>query len=284
MLVAFLIMLREGIEAALIVAIIAGYLRRTGRGDWMPAIWIGIAAAIGLCILLAVGLELAGAEFPQKQQELFEGAVALIAAGMLTSMVLWMRKAARSIKGTLHRSIDDALEGGRRQGLALAVVAFLAVGREGLESVFFLLATVQQDVGAQVPVGAALGLAVAIGIGVAIYQGGARIDLRRFFRWTGVFIIAVAAGLVAAALRSFHEAGLWNYLQAIAFDLTEILPADGVLGTALAGLFGYRDAPAVGEVLVYLAYLVPVLWLFLREPQPARMPVHRPMATGVSDA
>jgi high-affinity iron transporter len=261
-LVAFLIMLREGIEAALIVAIIAGYLKQTGRERALPAVWFGVASAAFLCIALGIALEAGGAEFPQKVQELFEGCVALLATGILASMVFWMGKAARSIKAQLHSSIDAAMASDAYGGLGLAAMAFLAVGREGLESVFFLIATVQQDVGIGVPIGAALGLLCAFAFGVGIYRGGVRLNLRQFFRITGVFIIFVAAGLLSGAVRAFHEAGLWNSLQQTAFDLSDVLPGDGLLGTLLGGIFGYQDAPTVGEVIAYLAFLVPALLLF----------------------
>ena len=274
MLVAFLIMLREGIEAALIVGIIAGYLRQTGRSAFMPQVWIGVGLAIVICAVLGVAMTLASVEFPQRQQELFEGVVALVATGVLTSMVFWMKRAARSIKSELHGSIDAALQPGVQQGRALVAMAFFAVGREGLETVFFLLATIQQDVGIGVPVGAALGLAVAIAIGAAITYGGYKLDLRRFFRWTSVLILFVAAGLLAGGLRAFHEAGLWNGLQQTAFDLSDVLPADGVLGTLLGGFFGYQDTPTVGEVLLYFAFLFPTLVLLLTpsRPAPGRLP------------
>ena len=263
MLVAFLIMLREGIEAALIVGIIAGYLRQLGRSEWMPYVWGGVGLALGICLLLGAGLTLTRSEFPQRAQELFAGTVAIVAAAMLTSMVLWMKKASCSIMGELHGSIDAALRPGSGQKRALVATAFFATGREGVETVFFLLATFQQDVGVGAPVGAVLGLITAIAIGAAFATGSVRLNLRVFFRWTGVLIVFVAAGLLASSLRSFHDAGLWNGLQATAFDLSETLPADGVAGTLLSSFFGYQDAPSLGEVLIYLAYLVPALWVFL---------------------
>jgi high-affinity iron transporter len=262
MLIAFLIMLREGIEAALIVGIVASYLRQTGRQSMLPAVWGGVVLACLLCLGLGIGLNAVSAEFPQKEQELFEGVVALIAAGMLTSMVFWMRKAARSIKAQLHNAIDAATRPGGGASFALVAMVFLAVGREGLESVFFLLATFQQDVGLAVPAGAILGLLGAAGVGAAIYLGGIRLDLRRFFRWTGVFIVLVAAGMLASAVRAFHEAGLWNGLQETLFDLSHALPTDSPVGAVLAGLLGYNDVPTLGEGIVYLAYLIPALLLF----------------------
>ena len=262
MLVAFLIMLREGIEAALIVGIIAGYLKQTGRQGALPAVWFGVVLAVVLCTLLGIALQAGGAEFPQKAQELFEGIVAVLATGILASMVFWMGRAARSIKTQLRDSIDAAIGSGDRRSWALACMAFLAVGREGLESVFFLIATVQQDVGIGVPIGAALGLLCAFAFGVGIYRGGLKLNLRQFFRWTGVFIIFVAAGLLAGGVHAFHEAGLWNGLQESAFDLSAILPSDSLLGTLLGGIFGYQDAPTAGEVIAYLAFLLPALLLF----------------------
>jgi high-affinity iron transporter len=271
-LVAYLIMLREGIEAALIVGIIAGYLKQTGRGRWMSSVWLGVCLAVAICVVVGVALDLTSGEFPQRQQEVFEGAVALVAVAILTSMVFWMKKAARSIKRELHRSVDDALRPGDRQGWALVGMAFLAVGREGLESVFFLLAIFQQSTGLGVPAGALLGVLSAVAVGVAITYGGMRIDLRRFFRWTGAFIILVAAGLLAGAVRAFHEAGLWNGLQGQAFDLSGVLPADGVVGTLLSGLLGYQDTPTVGEVLAWAVFLVPAMVLFFTQSRPHPAP------------
>jgi high-affinity iron transporter len=265
-------MLREGIEAALIVSIVASYLKQTGRTRWMPMVWAGAILAAVLCLAIGLALEAVNAEFPQRQQELFEGAVGLLATVILTSMVFWMKKAARSIKAQLHDSIENALRPGDGQGLALVGMAFFAVGREGLESVFFLLAIFQQSEGPAVPLGAALGLLSAIGLGFALYYGGVRLDLRRFFRWTGVFIIFVAAGLLAGSLRAFHEAGLWNGLQRTAFDMGSLLPQDSVLGTLLSGFFGYQAAPTVGEVLIYLAFLAPALFLFLPSARPLPKP------------
>ena len=273
MLVAFLIMLREGIEASLIVGIIASYLAQTGRRQYLGAVWVGVLAAAAICALVGIGLHAASAEFPQRQQELFETVVGLAAVAILTSMVFWMKAAARSIKAELHDQIDASMRTGRNAALALVLMAFFAVGREGLESVFFLLAIVEQSTGAAVPAGAALGLLGAVGVGFAIYWGGVRLNLRHFFRFTGAFIVLVAAGLLAGALRSAHEAGLWNGLQQVVADWSGVLPADGPLGTVLAGMFGYTDAPTLGEVLAYFAYLLPAMALFLL---PARQPAPVP--------
>ncbi|MBN8756420.1 MULTISPECIES: iron uptake transporter permease EfeU [Variovorax] len=271
MLIPFLIMLREGIEAALIVGIVASYLKQSGRGALMPAVWVGVLLAAALSLFAGAGLQLLAAEFPQKQQELFEGVVGLIAVVMLTSMVFWMRKAARSIKGELQASIDSALaKGADGQGWALIGMVFLAVAREGLESVFFLLAVFQQSSGWEAPVGALAGIAVSVVIGWGLYSGGVRLDLRRFFRFTGLFILLVAAGLLAGVLRKLHEGGVWNHLQTVVFDMSDTLPMDSPVGAVLSGLLGYQAAPVVGEVIVYLAFLAVALFFFLRSaPAPA---------------
>ncbi|MFJ2331548.1 iron uptake transporter permease EfeU [Pseudomonas helleri] len=266
MLVPFLIMLREGIEAALIVGIIASYLKQTGRGQWMPAVWIGVFLAAALSLLVGGGLELMSAEFPQKQQELFEGIVGLIAVGILSSMVFWMRKVARSIKSSLHTSLDHALAGSKHQVTALIAMVFFAVAREGLETVFFLLAVFQQSEGPAAPLGALLGLILAIFVGFAIYTGSMRLNLGLFFRWTGLFILVVAAGILANSVQALHEAGLWNALQGVVFDISSTLPMDGPLGSILAGMFGYQDAPTVSVLGAYVIYLVAALVMFFRSP------------------
>ncbi len=256
-------MLREGLEAALIVGIVASYLKQTGRERWMPAIWAGIALACLLCLGTGLTLDLVSAEFPQRQQEMFEAAVGLIAVGILTSMVFWMKKAGHSVKAQLHDSIDDALRPGARQGAALVGMVFFAVAREGLEAVFFLLAVFQQSSGPGAAIGAAVGLLAAAIAGGGLYYGGVRLNLRLFFRMTGLFILVVAAGLLAGSLRALHEAGLWNGLQTVAFDLSPVLPDDGALGSVLAGLFGYQDTPTVGEVSAYVLFLLLSLPAFL---------------------
>ena len=151
-------------------------------------------------------------------------------------------------------------------------MSFFAVAREGLESVFFLLALFQQSPGPAAPVGALLGVAVATLLGYGIFRGGVRLDLGRFFLWTGVFIIFVAAGLASSVLRNLHEAGIWNHLQQPAWDMTRALPVSSVTGTVLSGLFGYHDAPVLGEVIVWALVLFVTLDFFFRpapQPQPS---------------
>ncbi|MBC3381078.1 FTR1 family protein [Serratia fonticola] len=262
MFVPFLIMFREGLEAALIVSLIASYLKRTQRGQWLGVVWIGVIVAVALCLALGIFINETTGEFPQKQQELFEGLVAVVAVCILTYMVFWMRKVSRSVKVHLEGAIDNALNSSKRQGWALVAMVFFAVAREGLESVFFLLAAFQQDVGIAAPIGAMLGLACAIVVGMLIYWGGIKLHLAKFFKWTSLFILFVAAGLAAGAIRAFHEAGLWNHFQDIAFDLSNQLSTHSLLGTLLEGMFGYQEAPSVSEVAVYFLYLIPALIFF----------------------
>lgn len=275
MLVPFLIMLREGLEAALIVGIIASYLRQTGRGAWMPAVWIGIFLAAALALLLGAGLQFASAEFPQRQQELFEAAVGLVAVGVLTWMVFWMRRAAQGMRQQLTGALDDAFASGRRHTYALIGMVFLAVAREGLESIFFLMAVFQQSSDADAPLGALLGILFSVIAGLAFYRGSLRLNLRHFFRFTGLFILLVAAGLFAGSVRALHEAGLWNHAQQVVFDLSGWLPLDTPVGSVFAGVFGYQPAPTVSEAIAYLAYLVIALAAFFW-PRQATSPTTRP--------
>jgi len=262
MFVPFLIMLREGLEAALIVSLIASYLKRTQRSQWFGAMWIGVFVAAALCLALGWFINETTGEFPQKEQELFEGLVAAVAVVILTWMVFWMRKVSRNVKAQLEEAVDSALEKGNSSGWALIMMGFLAVAREGLESVFFLLAAFQQDVGYAPPLGAMLGLGTAVVLGMLIYWGGVRLNLASFFKWTSLVIIFVAAGLAAGAIRAFHEAGLWNHFQDVAFDLSNTLTTHSVVGTLLEGLLGYQEAPSVSEVAVWFIYLIPALLLF----------------------
>lgn len=269
MLASFLIMLREGIEAALIVGIIASYLARTGRSEYLPVVWIGVLLAAALSLFVGAAVLAIGSEFPQKTQELFEAVVGAAAVIILTSMVFWMRKAARSIRSEMEHDVDAAFAASKGPTWALLCMSFFAVAREALESVFFLLAIFQQSPGPAAPLGALLGLACAALIGYGIFTWGLRLNLRRFFLWTGVFIIFVAAGLAATVLRNLHEAGIWNHLQQPAWDLSRTLPLSSVTGTLLGGMFGYHDTPAIGEVIVWALVLGVTLFFFLRPNQSA---------------
>ncbi|CAG9295833.1 iron uptake transporter permease EfeU [Celerinatantimonas diazotrophica] len=257
----FLIMLREGLEATLIVVLIACYLKKTGQSQWMKYVWIGVISAASLCLALGIAIHIGSGEFPQAEQELFEGIVAVIAVIMLTYMVFWMQNSANSV--SITQQVEDALTTRQGPARALLLMVFLAVAREGLESVFFLLSAFSQDVGLQAPIGAVTGLATAIGMGLVLYFAGVRVPLKAFFRWTSLFILFVAAGLAAGAIRAFHEAGLWNHLQALAFNSSEWLSTQSLLGTLLESLLGYQQTPSQSEVLIYVLYLIPALTWFI---------------------
>ncbi len=262
MLASFLIMLREGLEAALIVVIIASYLRKTDRRDMLRPMWIGVGSAAALCLAVGVGLHLASQELPHAQQELLEALVGFAAVGVLTWMIFWMRRAGRSMKGELEGKLDAALGApGSAAIWGLIAMAFFAVLREGFESALFLLAAFEQG-GAAAGVGAFLGTAVAAGLGVGLYKGSLRLDLRRFFTLTGAVVIVFAAGLLAQSLHSLHEAGLWNALQDTAWDTSGLVANNSAGGNILRGLLAYQATPSVGEAVLYWLYLVPVATAF----------------------
>jgi high-affinity iron transporter len=249
MLAPFLIVLREGIEAALIVGIVASYLRQTGAGHLLPFVVIGTMLAVGLSLFTGAAILALNTEFPQKTQELFEAIIGFIAVGMLTWMVFWMRTAALTLSQRLKHQIGHAVAAPSGAGWMLVSLSFFAVAREGLETVFF-------------PAAALGGLLLSIMIGMAIFRFGVRIQLQSFFRWTSLFILVVAAGLLANALRSLHEAGLWNWLQATAFNWSVALPSSSALGTVLSGLIGYYEAPTIGEFGVWALYLIVTLSIY----------------------
>ena len=269
-LIALLIMLREGLEAALIVGIVAGFLKQAGKSHLMPKVWGGVALAVALCFGVGFVLLKTVGEIPQKQQELVGGIIGLIAVAMLSWMILWMNKAAKSMRQELHGSMQAALAKSA-SGWFLVSMAFLAVLREGLESVFFLFAVfTQRGALSNMSLGAVAGLAVAVVIGFLIYQGSIRINLSKFFRITGVFLIFVAAGLFAGSFRALHEGGVWNlwqqrlYEYSSAFDWSKVLDEDSPLGVMLGGFFGYVHQPTVSDAVLYFAYLLPVLaWFYL---------------------
>ncbi|SUX74425.1 ferrous iron permease [Citrobacter freundii] len=205
--------------------------------------------------------------FRKRNRSCFEGIVAVIAVVILTWMVFWMRKVSRNVKVQLEQAVDNALQGGNHHGWALVMMVFFAVAREGLESVFFLLAAFQQDVGIWPPLGAMLGLTTAVVLGYLIYLGGIRLNLGAFFKWTSLFILLVAAGLAAGAIRAFHEAGLWNHFQDVAFDMSSVLSTHSLFGTLMEGIFGYQEAPSVSEVAVWFIYLIPALIMFALPPR-----------------
>lgn len=276
--------LREGVEAALIVAIILAYLAKTGNRSSFPKVFIGAGLAIALSAFLGVVLFATVGSFEEPYEQLFEGITMIAAAAVVTWMLFWMRRQARSVKGELHAAVDRAIDEG--SATALGVLAFIAVIREGIETSLFLTgqaaAASAQGGAAWVLLGALLGIGVAAVLGVGFYHGSRRINLNTFFRWTGVALVFIAAGLLSRAVHELIEIGVIPFGAQTAFDISAVLPhsADGgnVLGQMLRALFGYSATPEVGTFVVWLAYVVIVLALFLRPSRPGPAPVAAPPA------
>jgi high-affinity iron transporter len=259
----FVITLREGVEASLIVGIIAAFLVKEGRRDALRQMWVGVAIAIVLCTAVGVGLDIVGEELPQKQQEGLETVVGLIAVGMITYMIIWMTRHSRGIKAELAGEAASALAQG--SAMALVGMAFLAVLREGFETSVFLLAAFQDASNTTAAgAGAVLGLLAAVLIGVGLYRGGVRINLSKFFKITGLVLVFVAAGLLTTAAHTAHEAGWINSFQSEAVSLRWLVHPGTVSESLLTGMLGLRAAPTQVEAFVYVLYAVPmalfVLW------------------------
>ena len=274
MLATFVIGLREGLEAALIVGIIAAFLKQNNRKDALRKVWIGVGAAIALCLAVGLGLQAFSAGLPQRQQEMLESVVAAIAVVMISYMVLWMRAHSRSLRSDLQDAAGSALASGSAG--ALVAMAFLAVIREGFETSVFLLAAFQSALSPlEAAIGVILGLAVAIGLGYLVYRGGIKLNLSKFFRITGVVLVLVAAGLVMSALRGAYEAGWLTIGQQQAIDLTAIARPGSVVESLLTGMLGIRSTLPIVEVVAYALYAVPmllvVLWPAKRTPTRATL-------------
>jgi len=264
---AFLVMLREGVEAAIIVAILLAYLNRIDRRSESRWVWAGTIAAIVVSLAAGIILWNTVGGLEGSAEEFVEGSIALAAAGLLTWMIFWMGRQARHMKGHLHTQIDTAIAAGG--ATALATIAFVAVVREGIESSLFLISTtVGTETSSSQLVGGILGLAAAVAIGVVFYAGSSRIDLRVFFRLTGVLIILFAAGLVSKAVHEFQELGLLPTISEHVWDLGILDPSSGTAGRFLGSLFGWTPRPSLLMALAYAAYLIPVLIVFLRMTAP----------------
>jgi len=259
MLPTFVIGLREGLEAALIVGIIAAFLRKQGRRDLVRWVFVGVGSAVLLCLAVGIALDVLSKNLPQRQQEGLETVIGALAVGMVTYMVVWMKRHSRELKGQLEELAAGALGGTSGAGRAMIVMAFLAVLREGFETVVFLLAAFNESgSGSSAAIGALLGIAVAIGLGYGIYRGGVRLNLSKFFRATGLVLVLVAAGLVVNALRTAHEAGWLDAGQSGTVDLTWLVRPGSVQASLLTGMLGIQQHPVLIEVVGWLAYLVPV--------------------------
>jgi high-affinity iron transporter len=283
--------LREGVEAALIVAIVCAYLARTGNARHFGKIWVGVggAAAVSFALGVVIFLTLGGLQEPYEQ--IFEGAAMLLAAGVVTWMLFWMRRQAGSVKGDLQRAVDRVLTEGT--AWSLAVLAFTAVIREGLETSLFLVGQATAAAGGEaggdgsvsVLGGAVAGLTIAVGFGYGFYRGSRLLDLPRFFRWTGVLLVFIAAGLVSHAAHELVEIGWIRVGTATAFDIGAILPHDQGIGLLLRAIFGYASAPEWATLVTWVTYVIMVLAVYLRPLPPRSLPAPaEPPETAASGA
>ena len=266
MLANFLIGLREGLEAALVVSILVAYLVKSGRRALLPRVWAGVGIAVAVALAFGAVLTFGPKGLTFEAQELIGGGLSIIAVGFVTWMIFWMAAAARGLSGQLRGQIDRAAEAGR---WSLTVVALLAVGREGLETALFLWAATQaaarDTAGTATPLlGAALGIAVAVVLGYLMYRGAIRINLTRFFTWTGAFLVVVAAGVLAYGVHDLQEARFLPGLGTLAFDVSHVIPPTSWYGTLLKGVFNFSPATTVLEAVVWVLYVVPTMVLFLR--------------------
>jgi len=258
--------LREGVEAALIVSIVLAYLVRSGRGDQAGRIWLGTGLAVALSLAVGIVLFNTVGSFDAPYEQIFEGTTMLVAAAVVTWMLFWMRRQASSVKGVLQAAVDRAVAGGASWGLA--ILAFSAVIREGLETSLFLVgqATSNRLEAGWILLGALVGLVIAVGLGFGFYHGSRRLNLGSFFRWTGIALVFIAAGLLSKGIHEFIEIGAlgsgpWT---ATAFDISGVLSHDAGIGAFLRALFGYSAAPEILTLGVHVTYVVAVLALYLR--------------------
>ena len=265
---AALVTLREGLEAALIVGIILAYLKKTGNAASRRHVWWGVGAAIVVAVAFGGILFATVGELEGRAEQLFEGIAMLTAVAVLTWMIFWMRRQSSQLRGELEEKVSTAVARGSAVGLAL--VSFISVAREGWETALFLFAVGETSSPASTAVGGVVGLAIAVAIGVAIYRGSRRLDLRRFFRVTGLALIVFAAGLAAHGTHEFQEAGILPETVERVWSTSHIVGEDSTAGKFLTALFGYSPEPTLLQILVWAGFLGVVLTAFLRPVRAAR--------------
>lgn len=274
----FLIGLREGLEASLVVCILVAYLVKTGNRRRLPPLWAGVAIAVALSLAFGALLQFGSSSLTFQAKEALGGTLSVLSVALVTWMVFWMRRTARHLKGELQDKLDAALAVGTG---ALVVTSFFAVGREGLETSLFIWTAVQATGDGVRPLaGALLGLATSVVLGWLFYRGALRINLAKFFRWTGAMLVVVAAGVLAYGIHDLQEADILPGLHDLAFDISVTIPPDSWYGTLLKGVFNFQPDPTVLQVIVWAVYLTPVMAFFLAPDRPRSLPEPKPAATG----
>ncbi len=265
----FLIGLREGLEASLVVGILVAYLVKTDRRHLLPRIWTGVAIAIAVSFGFGALLTFGPRGLTFEAQEAIGGSLSIVAVAFVTWMVFWMARQARNLKGELEAKLD-ATDG----GMSLTLLALLAVGREGLESAMFVWAATRATGETTAPlIGAVLGFALATVLGVLFYKGALRLDLRKFFTWTGAFLVVVAAGVVSYGIHDLQEAAILPGLRDVAFDVSSTIPPSSWYGTLLKGTVNFNPVTTWLQLVCWVLYLVPTMTLFvLRVRRPTSAP------------
>lgn len=277
----YLIGLREGLEAALIVGILVAYLIRSGNSAALRGLWAGVGAAVTLSLGFGALLTYGVSELPDQAEEAIAGTLSILAVVFVTWMVFWMRRASRGLKAQLHGRLDAALEGGT---FALVLTAFFAVGREGLETALFLWSAVQATGSGPAPmVGAALGLATAVALGYLIYRGALRLNLAVFFRWTGAALVLVAAGVLAHGVHDLQEAGVLPGSDTLVWNVSHVaILTTGVLATVLHAVLNFSPETTWLQWYTYSLYLVTALVVYFLVPVRARATVPAPAVSSPS--
>ena len=262
----YLIGLREGLEASLVVGILVAYVVKAGQRSRLGAIWAGTGIAVAVSLAFGAALTLTSSSLSEEAEHAFAGTMSIIAVALVTWMVFWMRRTAREMRSELHGRLDKALLGG---GVALGIVALVAVLREGLETALFLWAATSASEGTAAALGGALlGIATAVAIGWAVYRGAVRLNLATFFTWTGALLIVVAAGVLAYGVRDLQEAGWLPGGENYAFDVSANVDEHGPLGTLLGGFFHFDPVTTWLQLTVWVVYLVVTLAAYLRPHRP----------------
>jgi high-affinity iron transporter len=263
MLSSFLIALREGLEAALIIGILVAYVVKTNRRNLLLPIWSGVSAALALSVGLVFFLAFTSRELSARGEEFFAGTTSIIAVALVTWMVFWMKRTARALRAELHGKVEEAAVIG---SFALTAAAFFAVAREGLETALFVYSNFR-TVGSKAPaaIGLIVGLALAVALGYLIYRRAINLNLSKFLTITGAALIVVAAGVLSYGIHEFQELGWLPGENSYIWDVTSWMAPDSVIATLLAGTIGFDTTMSWLQFLIWSAYLVGVLGLYLKK-------------------